>query len=47
MIRWSFRDIWPISNPQDYKLHFARWNQLNHPLAFDAQAGRDHRLCRA
>ncbi|MEO1250719.1 MAG: GIY-YIG nuclease family protein [Pseudomonadota bacterium] len=26
------RDIWPIANPDDYKLHFARWNGENQPL---------------
>lgn len=25
-------DIWPIENPHDYKVHFARWNQVDHPL---------------
>lgn len=25
-------DIWPIAPPQDYKLHFARWNGENQPL---------------
>ena len=24
--------IWPIAEPQDYKLHFARWNGENQPL---------------
>lgn len=26
------RDIWPISSPNDYKLHFARWNGETQPL---------------
>lgn len=26
------QDIWRISAPEDYKLHFARWNQKNEPL---------------
>jgi hypothetical protein len=26
------RDIWPISAPENYKLHFARWNDVNQPL---------------
>ena len=26
------RDIWPISAPDNYKLHFARWNGENQPL---------------
>lgn len=26
------RDIWPIQNPADYKVHFARWNQHDQPL---------------
>lgn len=30
MIKLS--EIWPISNPADYKLHFARWNEINQPL---------------
>ena len=25
-------DIWPIENPQDYKVHFARWNGVSEPL---------------
>ena len=25
-------DIWPIERPQDYKLHFARYNQHSQPL---------------
>ena len=25
-------DIWPITNPRDYKLHFARWNKRDNPL---------------
>lgn len=25
-------EIWPIISPQDYKVHFARWNQQNQPL---------------
>lgn len=25
-------DIWPIANPTDYKVHFARWNQKAQPL---------------
>lgn len=25
-------DIWPIATPQNYKLHFARWNGENQPL---------------
>ncbi len=26
------RDVWPISSPENYKLHFARWNGENQPL---------------
>jgi hypothetical protein len=26
------RDIWPIIDPKEYKLHFARFNQQNQPL---------------
>ena len=26
------RDIWPIADPDSYKLHFARWNGKNQPL---------------
>lgn len=26
------RDVWPISVPEVYKLHFARWNGENQPL---------------
>ncbi|MEJ0060858.1 MAG: GIY-YIG nuclease family protein [Terricaulis sp.] len=25
-------DIWPIADPASYKLHFARWNEINQPL---------------
>ena len=25
-------DIWPIAAPEQYKLHFARWNKKNQPL---------------
>ncbi len=25
-------DIWPIQRPEDYKAHFARWNQAHQPL---------------
>lgn len=25
-------EIWPIAEPEAYKLHFARWNQVNQPL---------------
>jgi len=25
-------DIWPIEEPEQYKLHFARWNRINRPL---------------
>ena len=26
------KDIWPIENPRDYKIHFGRWNGWNQPL---------------
>jgi len=26
------KDIWPISNQTDYKVHFARWNGVEQPL---------------
>jgi hypothetical protein len=26
------RNIWPIAAPQEYKLHFARWNKEHQPL---------------
>ena len=26
------RDIWPFPAPENYKLHFARWNRINQPL---------------
>jgi len=26
------KDIWPIENPADYKVHFARWNGETQPL---------------
>jgi hypothetical protein len=25
-------DIWPVALPENYKVHFARWNQKNQPL---------------
>jgi len=25
-------DIWPITKPSDYKIHFARWNKYDQPL---------------
>ena len=37
----ALSDIWPIANVADYKIHFARWNQHDHPLevlARDAKA---------
>jgi hypothetical protein len=26
------REIWPITSPESYKCHFARWNGENQPL---------------
>jgi hypothetical protein len=26
------KSLWPIENPKDYKVHFARWNGENQPL---------------
>lgn len=28
----TLQDIWPIKNPNDYKVHFARWSGENQPL---------------
>ena len=28
----QLQDIWPISSPESYKLHFARWSGKAHPL---------------
>jgi hypothetical protein len=28
----SLSEIWPIAAPENYKLHFARWNGVNQPL---------------
>jgi hypothetical protein len=42
-------DIWPITNATEYKAHFARWNQTDHPLAVwvrsraEWQAWQEHR----
>ena len=35
------RDIWPISAPENYKLHFARWNGENQPLEVWARDKRE------
>ncbi len=35
------RDIWPIENLRDYKIHFARWNQHNQPLEVFARDRRE------
>jgi hypothetical protein len=35
------RDIWPIAEPEDYKLHFARWNGENQPLEVFARDRRE------
>ena len=34
-------DIWPISAPETYKLHFARWNGENQPLEVWARDKRE------
>ena len=26
------RDIWPVSAPENYELHFVRWNRKTQPL---------------
>jgi hypothetical protein len=31
-VRLGLADIWPIATPEQYKLHFARWNGENQPL---------------
>lgn len=28
----ELREIWDIENPEDYKVHFARWNGQDQPL---------------
>ena len=28
----TLKDIWPIENPKDYKVHFGCWNGWKHPL---------------
>ena len=28
----GLREIWDIENPEDYKVHFARWNKIEQPL---------------
>ena len=28
----KLKDIWPIENVGDYKVHFARYNDVNEPL---------------
>ena len=28
----ELREIWPIENPDEYKVHFARWNDKEQPL---------------
>lgn len=35
------RNIWPIDNLQDYKIHFARWNQHSEPLEVFARDRRE------
>lgn len=35
------RDIWPIENLGDYKIHFARWNMHNQPLEVFARDRRE------
>jgi hypothetical protein len=39
MIRLA--DIWPIAQPESYKLHFARWNGENQPLEVWARDKRE------
>jgi hypothetical protein len=34
-------DIWPIAAPENYKLHFARWNGENQPLEVWARDKRE------
>lgn len=35
------RDIWPIENQRDYKIHFARWNGHSQPLEVWARSHRE------
>ena len=28
----ELREIWDIDNPEEYKVHFARWNNQEQPL---------------
>ena len=28
----ELREIWDIEKPEDYKVHFARWNKIEQPL---------------
>ncbi|MGJ8586443.1 MAG: GIY-YIG nuclease family protein [Marinosulfonomonas sp.] len=35
------QDIWPIENLGEYKIHFARWNQLSQPLEVFARNRRE------
>lgn len=35
------REILPVENQQDYKIHFARWNHFNQPLDVFARSRRE------
>lgn len=37
----QLRDIWPIADLGDFKIHFARWNQHNQPLEVFARDRRE------
>lgn len=36
------RDIWPIADPDNYKVHFARWNKVDQPLEVWARNRDDY-----
>lgn len=35
------QDIWPINNPEEYKVHFARWNRHSQPLEVMARSSEE------
>lgn len=36
------RDVWPITNLEDYKVHFARWNKKDQPLEVWSRSRADY-----
>ena len=40
------KDVLPINNLADYKVHFAKWNQENQPLDVFVKTGRNGRAGR-